>query len=454
MTLIENVRSLHHSNDEMMQIGSENDSASLYRELQQHVTLLSLSPRDQELATSLVSVLSRLDRLAALSPELHLPTAAQELPNALDLEADVYASLSRGVSDFQSQRMDRTQSQSEKTYQPPIQAVETALLWNSIDSDFENVLRLCQQQRVTSTGEEYEHLPPGYEYDDADHIHINGDYESELPAYSYDEFKDLAGDSKAKHVHPRERERERERERRMSWGDATSEKMKLDLDSVAMAIERFYLVAPQLHNQRVELRKSKTVTTEPSSTSKGKEKEEGEGEMLDLLAKASSRRLNAQAFVVPITHEAKLQKARIADLVQRQKFVEHILDASGAGRMESQDALPPTPRERQKEKEKDPDEMISLPDFMREPPPLPISRTTSIGGSEQEDVEEDHVSPKEGKKRKVGRSRSLSAPGLGWFLSRERTKEKERTPSPKAALKNVKSAEVLHGVFVDCEKGC
>ena len=109
-----------------------------------------------------------------------------------------------------------------------------------------------------------------------------------------------------------------------------SEKMRMDLEAVALAIDRLYLVAPQLHEQRVELKKSKreqleqmeraraaSSSRERSTVRPGKERATTEGgeleKMMALIGKASERRMLDQAVVLDGGMEAKLERARQRD---------------------------------------------------------------------------------------------------------------------------------------------
>ena len=105
----------------------------------------------------------------------------------------------------------------------------------------------------------------------------------------------------------------------------------MDLEAVALAIDRLYAVAPQLHDQRVELKKSKREQMERArlaGPSKEKEKErvkvrpgkerarEDEHElekMVELIGRASERRLVDQAVVLDGGMQAKLAQARQRD---------------------------------------------------------------------------------------------------------------------------------------------
>jgi len=100
---------------------------------------------------------------------------------------------------------------------------------------------------------------------------------------------------------------------------------------VTRAIDRLYEVAPQLHNQRVELKSSKlaelekarkeggTFKTNQSATKNGKQKEHDTRQLedvLDPLGKVPSKSLLDQAVIIKGGIQSRLEKARKRDLEQ------------------------------------------------------------------------------------------------------------------------------------------
>jgi hypothetical protein len=77
-----------------------------------------------------------------------------------------------------------------------------------------------------------------------------------------------------------------------------------DLDMITHAIERLYVVAPQLANQRVELRTEKVMQMEKAKEGKGKARNLADpadpelDKMLDLLGRASAREIPDQSAVI------------------------------------------------------------------------------------------------------------------------------------------------------------
>ncbi len=327
-----------------------NDVPALVDELQTRVDRLAstrLTPHEASLARSLVSLVSQFHRLAELHPT---PTRPATLPrtqswstspvNATTSPTTVnpLTHLQRQLSDLQLER-DARETEEGASSRPPVQAVETALLWTRVDQEFDRILSLCSDQPSSAELETFaehdetsDHLPPEYEV---------GEYrdpfgsDAELPLYDaggYEDFAEKAG----------EKTREREREREPTGTGGISEKMRMDLEAVALAIDRLYVVAPQLHDQRVELKKSKREQMERArlagpSKDKGKERdqesqrerdkvrvrpgkerarEEDESElekMVELLGKASERRLVGQSVVLDGGMQAKLAQARQKD---------------------------------------------------------------------------------------------------------------------------------------------
>lgn len=228
-----------------------------------------------------------------------------------------------------------------------------------------------------------------------------------------------------------------------------------------MAIDRLYLVAPQLHNQRAELKVSKIAQLErarkegSTSSRKGKEKDRKELEtIIDLIGKASERTLKDQSVVLEDGMQSRLEKAKIKDLAkvqalgfmrknmdltltfqQRDAFVEELMKHSAAGRMHGQDAVL-TP------KIKDPQAKLTFPEFIREPipPDSELLQDPSIMLSlpefvAQHDPEEQssgtRIRIQSDRSKKKNRSRSLSAPPLAWLRSKSSSNLNSGSASPK-----------------------
>jgi hypothetical protein len=96
------------------------------------------------------------------------------------------------------------------------------------------------------------------------------------------------------------------------------EKMRLDLDAVTTAIDRLYRVAPQLHNQRVELKSSKlrqlecARTPQAASVSAGKQRERELEHIVDMIGRASERKLVDQTVILGDL-DARIERARQRD---------------------------------------------------------------------------------------------------------------------------------------------
>jgi hypothetical protein len=209
--------------------------------------------------------------------------------------------LKRQLGDLQIERL--SSQQILPAGAPPVLAVEAALLWNRIDEELESVVAMCKER--TENRPSLDILPP--QYDPAD-------YQFETPP-DY-ELGDRASIDDAK-------------SRNGPHSPVTStrqldEKMRLDLEGVAMAIDRLYMVAPQLHNQRVELKSSKLAQMERASregmsSRSGKEKEADVDELeniFELLGKASERSLNHQKVVLGDGLTGRLEKARLRDMAK------------------------------------------------------------------------------------------------------------------------------------------
>ncbi|KAF7318784.1 hypothetical protein HMN09_00390700 [Mycena chlorophos] len=325
-TLVSNLRAQDPPDTEMVEI--QGGDTALLHELRNRVEQMapSLEPDDALLADT---------RNTTLDDGLLLPPG------------DLFNTLKRQLSDLQVERQS-SQHEPLPPNTPPVVAVEKALLWSKIDEELDDVLALCKER-----AERMEHQPPQYEYDDAE---FPPQYDTHSLRESLDEPK-RKGSMQSPTV------------------ASTNEKMRLDLEAVTMAIDRLYLAAPQLHNQRVELKSSKLAQMEKarrdgaSAVGRGKQKDANVRDardlekMLELIGKASERTLKDQSVILEGGMKSRLERARQRDVAKRDAFVEHLAGYSDAGRFHQQDAVLSPPRT------KNPEAMLTLPEFIREPIP-------------------------------------------------------------------------------------
>lgn len=310
--LISNLRA-QADEAEMVEVPPSTDQISLVTELQYRVQILTrssaLSTADSQLATSLVSLLTHLARLPTVEPS-SLEAADPVLLHSLEDSGDPYDTLSRQVNDLQARRGGASLDMAASS----IRAMERTLLWDRIDRDLEAVSSLCRGRIHDPFGDaaaipairSSSPMPP--EYDPTDY---------ELPQYEY-----------AKSVEDEENPSLKTGESRTSAShiQGLSEKMRMDLDAVTSAIDRLYLVAPQLHNQRVELKQRKVEELERArharprnAEGKGKGKDRDARDLdtlLGMIGKASARRMNDQAVVVSDEMRSRMELARQRDAVK------------------------------------------------------------------------------------------------------------------------------------------
>ncbi|KAJ7064804.1 HECT-like ubiquitin-conjugating enzyme-binding-domain-containing protein [Mycena amicta] len=403
-TLVSNLRSQDPPESEMVEIQGGSDTALLH-ELRNRVDQMAdtLEPADAHLAESIVSVLTHFNRLSTLySTDQSIRHIALEEEPFLP-PGDLFNTLKRQLSDLQVERQ-TSQNDPLPLNTPPVVAVEKALLWSKIDEELDDVLALCKER-----AERIEHLPPQYDYNDLEYP----------PQYDTQSLRESLEEPKGKaSLHS-------------PTLATTNEKMRLDLEAVTMAIDRLYLVAPQLHNQRVELKSSKLAQMEKarkegsSAVARGKEKENDARDLekiLELLGKASERTLKNQSVILEGGMKSRLERARQRDVAKREAFVEHLAGYSDARRFHQQDAVLQTPRTKNPEamltlpefikeaipdsvRMQDPNAMLTLPEFVKEvPPPRSADRSPP-------------ATPASAVRRKSSRSRSLSSPSLSWLLS-------------------------------------
>lgn len=191
----------------------------------------------------------------------------------------------------------------------PVQEVEAALLWAKLDEELEQVLSLCRAPAPFEESAPPDYQPPEYEHPD--------EYEWEdegLPRYEMGASGGVASELKSPAKHG-------------PIGSpllsTSNEKMRMDLEAVTLAIDRLYFVAPQLHDQRVELKKSKLEQMErarAAGTVQAAKQKEGNhqdmeelDEMLAMLGKAADRKLVDQSVVLEGGIGALLEKTRLRD---------------------------------------------------------------------------------------------------------------------------------------------
>jgi hypothetical protein len=293
----------------MIEFHEPSSDSELFHELRIRVESVSLSlePNDAMLASALVSLLAHFNRLSVIQASSSQPTPQLRPSSSHETRhpstpANLFHVLKRQLSDLQIERL-TSQSDMLPAGTPPVLTVEAALLWHRIDEELESVVAMCKER--TENWSSLDNLPP--QYDPAD-------YQYETPPDYEPGDRASIDDSKSQNT---------------SYSPVTTtrqldEKMRLDLEGVAMAIERLYMVAPQLHNQRVELKSSKVAqmeraSREGTSSRFGKEKEADVRELeniFDLVGKASERSLNNQAVIVEGGLTGRLEKARRRDIAK------------------------------------------------------------------------------------------------------------------------------------------
>lgn len=290
----------------MVEIAPAYNEAALLRELQGRVDRLfessDESPAvDARLAKTLVSLLNCLQRLLSTRARDSIASrssSATPLTSTLE-NPNVYDTLTRSLTELQNDRNLHTPPHSN-----PVSVAENALLWSQMDTTLEQVTTLCRQRQRTLEPL----LPPGNldtfppEYDLA-----GSPTDEVLPAYDGLQSP-FAYEAKDK--------RPSLSQERFASTTIQSEKMRLDLDAVTLAIDRLYLVAPQLLDQRVELKESKMVELEKArrtGNSKGKQKQGDLRElehMVEMIGKASRRKITEQTYIMNGDTRAKQERAR------------------------------------------------------------------------------------------------------------------------------------------------
>ena len=288
-------------------------NTTLLHELRERVEHVAptLGSRDAQLAHALLSLLTHFHTLSSLyctpsaTPGPSRPVSTLHLNGSNATTSNPLTHLRRHLSDFQLERMSKGEAELSTSSRTPMLAVQTALLWTQIDEQMEIVLSLCRSSFDDATNG---HLPPQYDAADYDdNIYVEG-----LPEYDPGDYessirrsKSLDKDSEG--VSPT-----------MSCASA-NEKMRMDLEAVTQAIDHLYEVAPQLHNQRVELKKTKLEQMERARREgKGKQldgqSDERELErVLELIGKAADRKMVDQSVVMNEDMRARMERTKVRE---------------------------------------------------------------------------------------------------------------------------------------------
>lgn len=247
------------------------DSEVIMEELQSRIAriAITLSPTDSALATALGSLLTCIERLQRISEHDASPISTQPIHS--ERNSDVYATLLLQAKELQSDRSQWSREGRDSVVGAAreVELAESECLWGRVDELSETVRVLCRTRADSYVvGEEGDTFNP---FLDSNRIRTGSTTEgfqdrlsiSDLPRYSTDYprgtlpsyFDAETGSgihSREKSVSSLEENALRSTRSRQSSGTVYNEKMQKDLESVSSAIERLYVVSPQLANQRVE----------------------------------------------------------------------------------------------------------------------------------------------------------------------------------------------------------
>lgn len=222
---------------------------------------LDLNPLDAQLAVSLGLLLSSIQRLLVVSRLISARYSPLKSTN--DHNANLYATLEREVKALQDNRSQWSDGETSLVVgvAREVELAERECLWGRVDELSEQVKALCRARAEEAVSQD-----PFADFEQESDVEptkrISETAITGLPRYSKEfdsthlppDYVDdhFATDSK----HSRQDSLSslngvRSNRNRLSTS-GNSEKMQRDLDSVSTAIERLYVVSPQLANQRVE----------------------------------------------------------------------------------------------------------------------------------------------------------------------------------------------------------
>lgn len=321
-------------------IQDKTDEEELLAQLHDLVEMLAPSMRGRHtlLAQAIVELLVLLQQLPAsfalVSPSSCSPSSPRSLSKSpsvssistMDGPRSVLTTLRKKLSSFQPTA---TASTTSATSIAPRQSIQPTLLWARISEQLETVMALCKAcpsevsgvngdnpfcgpGEVSEKGgiaadatgastfhQENHPLPPRYEdqaeahHDDMPPAYFSEQTDCQAYQMFSDDKKPLSDSSPSLHENldaPSTSLNVLDREK----------SAKLDLDLVTRAIDRLYQAAPQLTNQRVELRRGKVRQMKKAQQKgKGKLPEDSElDKMMDLLGRASTREIAGQRAVI------------------------------------------------------------------------------------------------------------------------------------------------------------
>lgn len=298
----------------------------------------SLDRRDAHLAQAIVALLLDLEKLPA---SLSLTSAHLVLQSNPSQDSDpssrspyaTIASLQRQLSSLQPSIASTSGSRPT-----PAESIRTALFWARIDEQLDTVVSLCKARASSPPQHDIiEPSPSRLVAQSSKSLNWNKDcrtsfddtlppeYDSEYHPYPYERPPSYVAEG---HLYVSSEEKPTEQMRlaeqyppekvssRVSTSgfpadaEITLERNhsmspgSLDLDTITHAIERLYVVPPQLANQRVELRREKIVQMEKAKEGKGKARALVDAadpeldKMLELLGRASAREIPDQSAVI------------------------------------------------------------------------------------------------------------------------------------------------------------
>lgn len=260
--VVQSLRSAAGSRSGEVTVGDGGEEG-LMEELQTSIATiaLDLNPLDAQLAISLGLLLSSIQRLLVVSRPVSARSSPLEFTN--DHNANLYATLERELKVLQDNRSQWSDGETSSVVgvAREVELAERECLWGRVDELSEQVKVLCrvraeeavQQSPFDDSQPEPDVEPrkrisetaitglPRYSKE-FDSTHLPPDY---VDDHSATDFKHSRRDSLSSINAVRSN-----RNRLSTSGN--SEKMQRDLDSVSTAIERLYIVSPQLANQRVE----------------------------------------------------------------------------------------------------------------------------------------------------------------------------------------------------------
>jgi hypothetical protein len=270
-----------------------------------------LPAKDRQIATSLMDLLSCIDRLLSTSPGSTAASTPVRLrgSSSIDHMENLYDTLQQDASSFRSGSKPAIEASSALR---EVEKAEQDLLWGRIEDLLEQVSAVCKSPAERPLS--HDSLPvPQYEASLSEYSL------SDLPVYSSD--KRLSNDLAFPPEYKLDEKAALGASVNSRFSAATDEKRQIELEGISEAIERLYSVSPQLANQRVD----------PGRTDRKQIREMQLARLTGAIERLSKGRLEDQRAILPTLAPNRNKGKQKSESISKQEELDQLLEAIGKG---------------------------------------------------------------------------------------------------------------------------